>query len=328
MDNRIKDLFERYQSGLASNEECKLVEEWFDRFENGQQKNFNLEEKASLFEQMDAEIYHMLRDRQDKHWLTIHLLQAAAVVLICLCVALFATFRSLHKPNVSLTYTLISAPKGVKKQCDLADGTIVYLNSGSNIRVPSNYDAKDRQVLLSGEAFFIVKHDPFRPFRIHTGRLVIADIGTSFNVKAYQDDEQIKVAVESGMVSVEENIFNNKPKMFAGAMTHNQQLIYDKKSQGHILNDIQTNEITAWKENKLRFDNASFDEIARTLERWYDVTIKLNNNTGNFRHYTVSFNNEPVSKVLKVLETLTGVTYKINNKSISLNLKNCEKIMK
>lgn len=325
MDNRIKDLFERYQSGLASDDECKLVEEWFDSFENGQQKKFSLEEKANLFKQMDAEISHMLRDRQDKHWLMSHKWQAAAVVLICLCAVLS---RSLRKPDASLTYTLISASNGVKKQYELVDGTVVYLNSGSGIRVPSNYGVKDRQVLLSGEAFFIVKHDPVRPFRIHTGKLVIADIGTSFNVKAYQDEGQIKVAVESGIVSVGENTSNNKPEMFAGAMTHNQQLIYDKKSRGHILNNIQTSEITAWRENKLRFDNASFDEIAHTLERWYGVTIKLNDNTGNFRHYTVSFNNEPVSKVLRVLETLSGMTYEINNKSISINLKNCEKIMK
>jgi transmembrane sensor len=102
-------------------------------------------------------------------------------------------------------------------------------------------------------------------------------------------------------------------------------LIYDKKSRGHILNNIQTDEITAWRENKLRFDNASFDEIANTLQRWYGVTIKLNNNTGNFRHYTISFNNEPVSKVLKVLENLSGMTYEINNKSISINLKTVKK---
>jgi transmembrane sensor len=325
VDNRIKVLFERYQSGLASHEERKLVEEWFDSFENGQQKKFDLEKKADLFEQMDAEIYHMLQDGKKKHWPTSRWLQVAAVLFICIGVALFTTFRSLHKPNVSLTYTLISAPNGVKKQCELADGTLVYLNSGSSIRVPSNYGAKDRQVILSGEAFFIVKHNPSTPFRVHTGKLVIADIGTSFNVKAYLDEGQIKVAVESGTVSIAENTLSNKPKMFAGAITHNQQLIYDKKSRVHIANNIQTNEITAWRENKLRFENASFDEIAGTLERWYGVTIKLNNNTGNLRHYTISFNNEPISKVLQVLENLSGMTYKINNKSISINLKTVKK---
>jgi transmembrane sensor len=325
VDNRIKDLFERYQSGHASNEERTLVEEWFDSYENGQQKNISLENRASLFEQMDSEIYHMLRGHQGKHWLTNYWLQAVAVVLICFCAALFATLRNSRKPDTAVNYTLISAPKGVKKQCELADGTIVYLNSGSEIRVPSNFNAKDRQVILTGEAFFTVKHDPSRPFKIHSGKLVIADIGTSFNVKAYQDEGKIKVAVESGVVSVAEGTFNNKLKMFAGAMTHNQQLVYDKKSQGHTLNNIQTSEITAWKENKLRFEDASFEEIANTLERWYGVTIKLNNNTGNFRHYTIGFNNEPVSKVLKVLQTLSGMTYEINNKSISINLKTVKK---
>jgi len=325
VDNKIKDLFERYQSGHASNEERKLVEEWFDSFKDDQQKNFDSEKKVSLFEQMDADVCHMLRDRQDKRWLAGPWLQAAAIVLICLSVVLFSIIRNLHKPAAPVSYTVISAPKGVKKQLELADGTIVFLNSGSNIKIPSNYDAGDRQVLLSGEAFFIVKHNASRPFQIHAGKLLIADIGTSFNVKAYQDEAQIRVAVESGIVSVEENTSNNKPEMFASAMTHNQQLVYNKKSRGHTLNNIQTDEIIAWRENKLRFDDASFDEIAHTLERWYGVTIKLNNNTGHLRHYTVGFNNEPVANVLKVLETLSGMTYKINNKTISINLKNCRK---
>ncbi|HWZ14104.1 MAG TPA: FecR domain-containing protein [Mucilaginibacter sp.] len=322
MDNRIKELFERYQSGSASTEERKLVEDWFDSFENGQHEEISSEKKAMLFEQMDTEINHLLRDR--KPWATSHWLQAAAVVLICSCAALFTTFKILHKPGVSLTYTLISAPKGVKKQCALADGTIVYLNSGSTMSIPSNYGTI-REILLTGEAFFIVKHDPSRPFKIRAGKLAVADIGTSFNVKAYNDEGRISVAVESGIVSVEENNLRQKANVFAGAMTHNQELIYDKKSRGHILNNIQTSEISAWKENKLKFDNASIDEIALTLERWYNVTIKLDNNTGHFRRYTVSFNNEPVSKVLDILGNLSGLTYKINNKSISINLKPVKK---
>ncbi|GAC1312556.1 MAG: FecR family protein [Mucilaginibacter sp.] len=324
MDNRVKDLFKRYQSGLASTEERKLVEDWFDSFENGQHEYLVSEKKAILFEQMDTKIDQLLRDHR-KPWPTSHWLQAAAVLLICSCLALFTTFRMRQKLGVSVTYTLISAPKGVKKQCALTDGTIVYLNSGSNMRIPSNYGARDRQVFLSGEAFFIVKHDSSRPFKIRAGKLAITDIGTSFEVKAYHDEGRISVAVESGIVGVEENNSHHKPNVFASALTHNQQLVYDKKSGSHVLNNIQTDEISAWKENKLKFDNASIDEIALTLERWYNVAVKLDNNTGNFRRYTVSFNNEPVSKVLDVLGNLSGMTYKINNKSISINLKPLKK---
>jgi transmembrane sensor len=323
VDRKIKELFERYQSGSANDKERRLVEEWFDKFEQGQQ-NIDPEKKAVLFKQMDAEINHMLRDHH-RHWLTRHWLQAAAVFLICFGAALFAIFKNRHESSPPLTYTLISAPNGVKKQLSLPDGTFVYLNSGSNIRIPSNFGTDSRQVLLSGEAFFIVKHDPSKPFKINTGKLTIADIGTSFDVKSYLDDAQIRVAVESGKVSVEENNPDRKPLLFVGAMTRNQQLIYDKKGRSHTLNNIQASDISAWKENKLRFDNASFEEITLTLERWYNVSIKLSNNANNNRRYTVSFNNEPVSKVLKVLEDLSGMTYQINNKAIFIHLKPSKK---
>ena len=324
MDRKIKELFERYQSGSANDEERRLVEGWFDKFEQEQQ-NIDLKKKTVLFEQMDAEINHMLSDHRRIHWLTSRWLQAAAVFLICFGVTLFAIFKNRRDSSPALTYTLISAPKGIKKQLSLPDGTFVYLNSGSNIRIPSNFGINGRQVLLSGEAFFVVKHDASNPFEIQTGKLTIADIGTSFDVKSYQDDAQIQVAVESGKVSVEENNPNRKPLLFAGAMTRNQQLIYDKKGRSHTLNNIQASDISAWKENKLRFDNASFYEIALTLERWYNVSVKLSNNANNNRRYTVSFNNEPVSRVLKVLADLSGMTYQINNKAIFIHLKPSKK---
>ena len=220
MDRKIKELFERYQSGLASNEERRLVEDWFDKFGQDQQ-NIDLEKKAILFGQMDTEINHLLGDHHHKHWLTSRWLQAAAVFLICFSAALFAVFKNRHNSSPPLTYTLIWAPKGIKKQFSLSDGTFVYLNSGSNIRIPSNFGTDSRQVILSGEAFFVVKHDASKPFKIQTGKLTIADIGTSFDVKSYQDDAQIQVAVESGKVSVEENNLNHKPLLFAGAMTRN-----------------------------------------------------------------------------------------------------------
>lgn len=320
MNIRIKELFERYQAGKATAEEKKLVEEWFARFDSRQQEILNENKKAEFFEQMDLNIHSLF-----PYWLASRWLQVAATLLIGLGIFLFGTYRRQDNLPKAITYTVISAPKGTKKQLTLPDGSFVHLNSGSAISVPSDFGVKNRRILLSGEAFFDVTHNPSRPFSIKSGRLVIADIGTSFNVKAYPEENQIKVAVESGEVRIEKSQANDKSETIARSLVHNQQLTYDKQSQDHLLSNVQTSDISSWKQNKLRFDNASFDEIASTLQRWYDVKVILKNNRPHLRHYTVSFNNEPVNKVLYVLGRLSGMHYQIDQKNIVINLNNCRK---
>lgn len=266
----------------------------------------------------------MFPDEQQKSRFGGWWMQAAAVLLAATGIFLFKTHKG-DNNTAAVTYTTVSAPNGVKKQWMLPDGTEVFINSGSSVRIASNFGVKNREVELIGEAYFQVKHNALKPFAIHTGKLVIQDIGTSFNVKAYPADEQIKVAVESGIVSVSKNATGPKAETYAKSIVQNQQFTYNKKSQLHALSSIKASESIAWKQNQLRFDNASFEEIASQIERWYNVRVKLDHNTGHYRRYTLSFNNEPVNNVLRVLSSLSGFNYQINNNSISINLKNCKK---
>ena len=318
MDSRIKELFERYQSGQASVEDQRLVEDWFAAFDSRQQTDFNDEQRAELFAQMDQEISTLVEGHPARNILSNRWLQVAAVLLIGAGLLFYRSFRSV--PKIPANYTLISTPKGIKKQLSLPDGSTVYLNSGSTLHISPGFGVTNRVVLLSGEAFFIVKHNQTKPFTIQSGRLMITDIGTAFNVKAYSDEGQVKVAVESGEVSIKEANANHAATVLTKSIIRNQQLVYDKNSRLVILNDTQASEIAAWRKNQLRFDNASFSEIAATLERWYGVTVNLHA-PADSRRYTVSFNNEPVSNVLKVLGKLSGMSYQVINKSIQINLK-------
>ncbi len=318
MDSRIKELFERYQSGNASTEEQRLVEDWFAAFDSQQQKDFNEGHHAELFTQIDRKIENMIESRPARNRVFVRWLQIAAVLLIGAGLVFYKTSR--RAPNAPASYTLISVPKGVKKQLSLPDGSTVYLNSGSTLRISPGFGATNRLISLTGEGFFIVKHNQKHPFTIQSGRLIITDIGTSFNVMAYTEESQVKVAVESGEVNVKEANAGKEAPIFPKSIIRNQQLIYSKDSRRAVLNDTQASEVSAWRKNQLRFDNASFGEIATTLERWYGITVSLNGKTDN-RRYTVSFNNEPVSNVLKVLGKLSGMNFQIINKSIQINLK-------
>ncbi|MEO6980418.1 MAG: FecR domain-containing protein, partial [Mucilaginibacter sp.] len=293
-------------------------EDWFAAFDSRQQQDFSGEQRAELFTQMDREIGNLVENQPGRNTISIRWLQVAAVLLIGAGLVFYRTFRS--APKVPANYTLISARKGVKKQLSLPDGSAVCLNSGSTLRISPGFGVTNRLVSLTGEAFFTVKHNQANPFTIQSGKLIITDIGTAFNVMAYAEESQVRVAVESGEVNVKEANPTHGSSIFTKSITPNQQLTYDKNSRRAILNDTRASEIAAWRTNQLRFDNASFGEIATTLERWYGVTVNLHGHTDN-RRYTVSFNNEPVSNVLKVLGKLSGISYQVINKTIQINLK-------
>jgi len=103
-------------------------------------------------------------------------------------------------------------------------------------------------------------------------------------------------------------------------------LVYNKIDNSHRVSFAKTQNLVAWHKNQLCFVNASFDEIAPMLARWYDIDVKLEHNTGLCRRYTVSFNNEPINKVLNVLEKLSGITYQVKDRTVIINLKKCKMI--
>ena len=153
---------------------------------------------------------------------------------------------------------------------------------------------------------------------------MIRDIGTSFDVNAYPGESQISVAVETGSVAVEKKTTAGKSTVLAGAMTENQQLIYNKTTDSHLLGKIPSDRIAAWHNNQLRFDDASLGEIAIKLERWYNISVKLTGTEMPNKRYTISFDNEPVKHVLDVLAKLSGATYQINHQIIIIHPKNSQ----
>jgi len=319
MYSKIKQLFQQYQSGKGSPAEQKIVEDWFAEFDD-RQKPMDEEQKSILFGPMDRKIQAMLYPRKSYVWL-----KAAATVLL----VLGATLAIRHINSASqplITYQVIKVPNGVKREITLPDSSTIYLNSGSSISIPSDFNNKKREIAFTGEAFFIIKHNPNKPFTLRAGKLQIADIGTSFDVKAYPEDKQISVAVETGSVAVEKKTAAGRSTVLAGAIVQNQQLIYNKADDTHTLGKISSANIAAWHNNQLRFDNASFAEIASQLERWYNVSVTLSGAEMQGRRYTISFDNEPINHVLDVLTKLSGATYQINHQNIVIHLKNTKKM--
>ncbi|TDQ11520.1 FecR family protein [Pedobacter metabolipauper] len=189
----------------------------------------------------------------------------------------------------------------------LPDGTQVWLNAGSRLLFPAQFDADKREVTLEGEAYFDVRHDAKKPFLIHTQNMVTQVLGTSFNVSSYRQNNSIKVTVLSGKVAVYENSETGKPKpngvLF---VTANQEIVYSKsKKQFYPHKDaVKPADAAAWKEGNLIFKDTEIDEVVQRLERHYAIQIQMD--PALDCPVTVNFDHEPLSRVLRVLAQLVN----------------------
>lgn len=320
MDERILILFKRYQEGTATAEEISLVESWFESHYGQQGRKLSRNEELAVFADLDQRVEEMVTaepviKRRDFRWL-----QAAALFLVLLGSGLYIRIRHTAKVVLPETYAEIRSLNGVKKEVILKDGTSVFLNSGSSVFVSSKYGESKREVKLSGEAFFKVKHNASKPFVIHSGKLQTTVLGTSFNIKAYPEDERVKVTVATGKVKVESNTRSGKQELYAKGLIHNQALVYNKLRDSHAITIANSDSTSAWRTNHLIFEDASYPEIVRSLARWYNLDIKLNT-LHDPKRYTLSFYNERPDKVLNILSALTGTTYEMNGRKVIISPK-------
>lgn len=320
MDEKIQVLFKRYQEGTVTTEERILVETWFESYQGQQNKKLNSEDEISVFEDLDSRINSFLAEDVPVRKMNFRWLQIAAVFFTLLVSGLFMRNRFTKKPLKPETFTEISSLRGVKKEITLKDGTTVFLNSGSSIFISSRFGEDKREVKLTGEAFFQVHHDASKPFVIHSGKLQTTVLGTSFDIRAYPEDEQLKISVATGKVKVEGKGTSSKPALYAKALIHNQALVYNRVKDSHRVTAVNSDSVSSWRTNHLIFENASYEEIARSLGRWYNLDVTLTAHH-DLKRYTLSFYNERADKVLNVLSNLTGMTYSMNGRKVIINPK-------
>lgn len=205
--------------------------------------------------------------------------------------------------------------KGRKLTITLPDGTLVSLNVESKIQVPSRFTGPFREViLLEGEAYFEVKHDKSQPFHAKVAGQEIAVTGTKFNVKAYQNETEVKSTLFKGGIRIKAGKdrleFDLKPGY---------ELKYDSSFEKYQLiktADLQAAE--AWRKEYLKLDNTSIQDIMRVLRRHYDIDVIYQSKI------TESFNGElptnlPLSSVIKILESTRGVRIKVNGKTLIIS---------
>ncbi|MEE1943733.1 FecR domain-containing protein [Pedobacter sp. KR3-3] len=320
---KIDQLLDRYLKGEASLEEQQLVEQWLE----------NPDQAATVWDELGAsnqdewlqKLYCRISNTigaenkkiiKFKSWLKVAIASAAVLAGFLLTLLLWPKQK---QPVAIASWTTVSAALGEKHYVMLEDSSSVWLNGGASIRYNTAPGHKNREVYLSGEAYFDVKHLPQRPFMVHTGKITTTVLGTAFNISADKLGSQVKVAVTRGKVQVA------KAGEVLGLLTPNQQIVYEQRRQSYVQSHIATEVVLDWLPDDLYFDNTTFGEAALALAKQYNVQIKFGNEKlKNCRFTGTIKKDKTLDQALRVICEFNKATYKIKNNTVAIFGAGCE----
>lgn len=168
-----------------------------------------------------------------------------------------------HQKTGAEAMQKLVVPNGGEYRLMLEDGSVVWLNSASELEFPAGFGARERKVRLKGEGYFKVQRDTLRPFRVETEKLAVEVLGTEFNLSAYADETGAAATLVKGAVEV------RSPSGESVCLQPGQQLLSDGKRMRVRQADVAA--VVSWLEGKFRFDESALSEIMRQVSRWYDV---------------------------------------------------------
>ncbi len=327
--NDIDDLIGKALAGEASVEEKSRLKAWsdlsaenkkyvdqiktiFDRAaSNTVQLNFDTDAawkkvKARLYETRDDREAHSI---QSFNWSN---LRIAASVIIMIGIGYFV-YQFNNKP----TQTFAFDSDFTTQQDTLPDGSTAFLNKKSSITYEYVRSQKTRRVKLKGEGFFEVKHQEEKPFVIEADEVLVKDIGTSFNVKAYPESDTIVVTVKTGEVQIY-TLKNSGLSLKMGETG-----IYSKRLQEFTRLEKADTNLLAYKTGIFSFNNTDLKSMVDKINEVYDTKIKIESPAlGNCR-LTVNFHNDTIDTIVEVIAETLNLTVTRDGKEIILNGSGC-----
>jgi transmembrane sensor len=237
----------------------------------------------------------------------------------------------------------IHVPFGSRTSLTLPDGTKVWLNSGSNLVYNSGFSRDERVVSLSGEAFFDVVRHKNSIFMVNTQDLNIKVLGTQFNIKSYPDEATTEATLVTGKIEI--GLLDKKKNIGPIILTPNQKMVY-ARNEGNLQlhlpietvetlpepagkvsvpNTIRISEIsnpqenTSWKDGKLIFKSETLENLARRLERFYNVEISFRDNSIKALKFTGTLDEVTIEEVMKAIASASSLKYEIDKNKVTLS---------
>lgn len=206
-----------------------------------------------------------------------------------------------------ITYNTMSTPKGRQFSLVLADGTRVWLNAASSLRYPTVFSGAERQVTVTGEAYFEVAQDAERPFYVSVnGKAAVKVLGTDFNVNAYEDEHSLNTTLLKGSISI--------TRISPGSLLPDQPAILQPGQQARMaasgadenkevkVVEADISKVMAWKNGLFNFEDLSLEEAMRQVARWYDVEIVYEGVVPKTRFWGKLSRNKPLDAVIRAVQ--------------------------
>ena len=211
-------------------------------------------------------------------------------------------------------FNKLVVPAGGEHNLALEDGTTVMVNSESTLLFPTHFTGGKRVVRLEGEAFFQVKSTPDEPFIVQLNGISIEVTGTSFNVHAYPDEDEINVALVNGHV----NILNSAGTSIV-SMEPGELFTYQKEDGLFENKKVDIEPLISWKDDIFVFRDEEIGDIIQTLSRWYNVSIQLDDNIRNTRYTGILSRKQSLIETLDALRMTGELDFHIHhNKKVDL----------
>jgi transmembrane sensor len=252
---------------------------------------------------------------------------------------LIYTIEPAGKGEEAPQFNILTTPPGLQYEVVLPDESHVWVNAATAIRFPTAFNSNERSVAMTGEAYFEVapayapgdnrKKIPFTVDVLPSGKGARAGhvevLGTHFNIRAYDEDEDIKTTLLEGRVKVSATSQTPQTTDNAQMLSPGQQAQLQKNGDIHVIKDVNVNEIIAWKKGELIFNNITMAEAAQIIERWYNVHVVIKNPHIASCRVTVSFlKGETIQQVMDVIGAYNDFTWQMKNGTITLSGKGCE----
>jgi transmembrane sensor len=228
------------------------------------------------------------------------LLVTGLLVIFYMEVRHYPLFQHQQPANITNTpdgYT-VSAPRGAQRQVTLPDGTKVWLNAATTLSYTAGLSKGDRVVDLTGEALFDVSPDPARPFRVRTGKMIVEQLGTLFNVRSYPNEQVCRTVVAEGSVKVIDGddlvvLHADDEVMIQSSATDDAAL--------QVLHGVNAHLATSWIEDMIIFHNDDFQTVLQNLSRSYDVEIRAQGSVPTQKFYGRFSLKQPLKALIEQL---------------------------
>ena len=240
----------------------------------------------------------------------------AAVVAIIIAVGCISYWQG--EVNVKDTFADISveAPLGSKTKLYLPDGTLVWLNAGSRMTYSQGFGVDNRKVELEGEGYFEVKRNEKIPFFVKTKDLQLQVLGTKFNFRDYPEDHEVVVSLLEGKVGLNNLLREEKEAV----LSPDERAVLNKANGLLTVESVTASNASQWADGYLFFDEELLPDIAKELERSYNVKIHIDNDSlKTFRFYGNFVRREQnIQEVLEALASTEKMQYKIEERNITI----------